>query len=149
MPLRSPRRRKESDVIDETERQRFIDWTFERELTLLENLMDDFDPNSPTADPDKAHRAALLSDRDRFPRFLGYDMHWWAALCRNSLMQRDGSVPLGLLDHLGIKDAVLAWIDDEAFWLTQRAVARRRDRKQRRIPKRAHNQPGSVSPKNG
>jgi hypothetical protein len=101
-------------------------------LTLLEDLMDDFDRNSPKADPDIAHRAALLSDSDRFPRFFGYDMHWWAALCRGRLMQRDGTLPPGLLDHLGIRDAVLAWINDEAVWLTQRAAARRRDRKQRR-----------------
>jgi len=102
-------------------------------LALLEDLKDDFDRNSPTADPDKAHRAALLSHRDRFPRFLGYDMHWWSSLCRDRLMQRDGSLPPGLLDHLGIKDAVLAWINDEALWLTQRAAARRSERKQRRV----------------
>lgn len=119
-------------MIDEMERQRFIDWTFQRELARLEDLMDDFDRNSPTADPDKAHRAALLSHRDRFPHFLGYDMRWWSALCRKMLMRRDGSLPPGLLDHLGIRDAVLAWINDEAVWLTQRAAARRRDRKQRR-----------------
>ena len=122
-------------MINKAERQRFIDWTFERELSLLEDLMDDFDRTSPTAaDPDKVHRAALLSGHDQFPRFFGYDMHWWAALCRSKLMQRDGNLPPGLLDHLGIRDAVLAWINDEALWLTQRAAARRRDRKQRRTP---------------
>jgi hypothetical protein len=136
-------------VINEAERQRFLDWTFERELTLLEDLVDGFDRNSPTANPDKAHNAALLTDEDRFPRFLGYDMHWWAALCRSRLMQRDGSLPPGLLDHLGIRDAVLAWIDEEALWLTQRAATRRRDRKQRRIPNRAHRQPANAVPKNG
>jgi hypothetical protein len=137
-------------VINKTERQRFIDWTFERELSLLEDLMDNFDRDSPTAaDPDKVHRAALLSGHDRFPRFFGYDMHWWAALCRKMLMQRDGSLPSGLLDHLGIRDAVLAWINDEALWLTQRAAARRRDRKQRRVPNRARHQSGSATPKNG
>ena len=120
-------------MIDKIERQEFIDWTFERELSLLEDLMDDFDRNSPTADPDKAHRAALLSHGDRFPRFFGYDMHWWAEWCRKEMMRTDGSLPRGLLDHLGIRDAVLAWINDEALWLTQRATARRRDRKQRRM----------------
>jgi hypothetical protein len=120
-------------MINKAERKRFINWTFERELALLEDLQDDFDRNSPTADPDKAHRAALLSDRDLFPCFFGYDMHWWAALCRNHLMQRDGSMPPGLLDHLGIRDAVLAWINDEALWLTQRSATRRKDRKQRRM----------------
>jgi hypothetical protein len=120
-------------MINKVERQRFIDWTFERELALLEDLMDDFDRNSPTADPNKAHCEALLSHRDRFPRFFGYDMHWWSALCRDRLMQRDGRLPPGLLDHLGIKDAVLAWINEEALWLTQRAAARRRDRKRRRM----------------
>jgi hypothetical protein len=123
----------DSDMINKADRQRFIDWTFERELTLLEDLVDDFDRNSPTADPDKAHRAALLSYHDRFPSFLSYDMHWWANFCRNMLMQRDGSLPPGLLDHLGIRGAVLAWINDEALWLTRRAAARRRDRKQRRM----------------
>jgi hypothetical protein len=139
-----------SDVIDKTERQRFIDWTFERELSLLEDLMDDFDRNSPTAtDPDKVHRAALLSHRDRFPRFFGYDMHWWSALCRDRLMKRDSSLPPGLLDHLGIRDAVLAWINDEALWLTQRAAARRRDRKQRRMHYRASRYPANPAPRNG
>ena len=76
-------------------------------------------------------------------------MHWWAALCRNDLMQRDGSLPPGLLDHLGIRDAVLAWINDEALWLTQRAAARRRDRKRRRAAYRAHRQPANAGPKNG
>ena len=122
----------DGDMINKAERQRFVDWTFERELTLLEDLIDDFDRDSPTADVDRAHRAALLSDHDRFPCFFSFDMHWWAALCRNALMQRDGSLRSGLLDHLGIRDAVLAWINDEALWLTQRAAARRRDRKQRR-----------------
>lgn len=84
--------------------------------------MDDFDRNSPTADPDKAHRTVLLSDCDQFPRFLGYDMPWWVALCRSSLMQRDGRLLPGLLDHLGIRDAVLARINDEAYWLAQRAA---------------------------
>ena len=111
-------------MIDKAERQRFIDWTFEKELSLLEGLMDNFDRNSPTAaDPDKVHRAALLSGHDRFPRFFGYDMHWWSALCRSRLMQRDGSVPPGLLDHLGIRDAVLAWINDEALWLECEVIA--------------------------
>jgi hypothetical protein len=123
----------DSDMINKADLQRFVDWTFERELTLLEGLVDDFDRNSPTADPDKAHCAALLSYHDQFPRLLSYDMHWWANLCRNMLMQRDGSLPSGLLDHLGIRDAVLAWINDEALWLTQRAAARRSDRKQRRM----------------
>jgi hypothetical protein len=136
-------------VIDKAERQRFIDWTFEKELSLLEDLMDSFDRNSPTAaDPDKVHRAALLSGHDRFPRFFGYDMHWWAALCRNRMMQRDGSLPSGLLDHLGIRNAVLAWINDEALWLTQRSAARRRDRKQRRMHYRASHQPANAAPKN-
>jgi hypothetical protein len=134
-------------MINKAERQRFVDWTFEKELALLEDLQDDFDRNSPTADPDKAHRAALLSDCDRFPRFFGYDMHWWAALCRNDLMQRDGSLPPGLLDHLGIRDAVLAWINDEALWLTQRSAARRKDRKQRRAAYRAHRQSANAVPK--
>ena len=137
------------DMINKAERQRFVDWTFERELTVLEDLIDDFDRNSPTANPDRAHRAALLTDEYRFPRFFGYDMHWWAALCRSRLMHRDGSLPLGLLDHLGIRDAVLAWINDEALWLTQRAAARRRDRKQRRAAYRAHRQPANAVPKNG
>jgi hypothetical protein len=120
-------------VINDKERQEFLAWTFESELALLESLVEDFDRNSPTADLNTAHRSAVLSDHDRFPRLLGYDMHWWAALCRNMLMQRDGSLPLaGLLDHLGIRDAVLAWIDDEAIWWTQRATARRKARKQRR-----------------
>jgi hypothetical protein len=137
-------------MINKSDRQGFIDWTFERELNLLENLMDNFDPNSSTAaDPDKVHRAALLSGHDRFPRFFGYDMHWWAALCRNMLMQRDGSLPPGLLDHLGIRDAVLAWIDDEALWLTRRAAARRRDRKQRRVAYRANRQLGNAAPRDG
>jgi hypothetical protein len=41
-------------VINKAERRRFIDWTFEKELTLLEDLFDDFARNSPIADPDKA-----------------------------------------------------------------------------------------------
>jgi hypothetical protein len=123
----------DGDMINKAERQRFVDWTFERELNLLEDLIDDFDRDSPTADVDRAHRAALLSDYDRFPCFFGFDMHWWAALCRNGMMQKDGSLQPGLLDHLGIRDAVLAWINDEALWLTQRAAARRKDRKQRRL----------------
>jgi hypothetical protein len=73
-------------------------------------------------------------------------MHWWSTLCRHMLMQRDGSLAPGLLDHLGIKDAVLAWINDEALWLTQRAAARRRDRKERRMHYRACHQP--ANPKN-
>jgi hypothetical protein len=134
-------------VINKTERQRFIDWTFEKELALLEDLMVDFDRKSPTADVNRAHRAALLSDHDWFPRFFGFDMHWWAALCRSALMRRDGSLRSGLLDHLGIRDAVLAWVNDEALWLTQRAAARRSDRKQRRMRYRAQSPgPGSRTP---
>jgi hypothetical protein len=119
------------------------------ELSLLEDLMDNFDSSSPTAaDPDKVHRAALLSGHDRFPRYFGYDKHWWATLCRNGMMQKDGSLPPGLLDHLGIRDAVLAWINDEALWLTQRSAARRRDRKQRRMHYHAFRQPANAAPKN-
>jgi hypothetical protein len=76
-------------------------------------------------------------------------MYWWSSLCRDRLMQRDGGLPPGLLDHLGIKDAVLAWINDEALWLTQRTAARRRDRKQRRIANRARRQPVNAPPRNG
>jgi hypothetical protein len=136
-------------MINKAERQRFVEWTFDKELALLEELLDDFDRNSPIADPDKAHRVALLSDHDRFPRFFGYDMHWWAALCRTRLMQRDGSLPTGLLDHLGIRDAVLTWINDEALWLTQRAAARRSDRKRRRMHYRARHQPANAVAKSG
>jgi hypothetical protein len=135
-------------MINKEERQRFVDWTFESELILLEDLMD-FDRNSPTADVERAHRAALLSGHDRFPRFFGFDMHWWAALCRSRLMQRDGSLRSGLLDHLGIRDAVVTWINDEALWLTQRSAARRRDRKQRRAAYRAHPKSANAAPKIG
>ena len=135
-------------MINKAERQRFIDWTFERELVLLEDLMDDFDRNSPTADVERAHRAAQLADYHQFPCFFGFDMHWWAALCRNRLMQRDGSLRSGLLNHLGIRDAVVTWINDEALWLTQRSAARRRDRKQRRAAHRAHRQSANAVPKN-
>jgi hypothetical protein len=77
-------------VINEAERQRFIDWTFGRELTLLEDLMDDFDRNSPPANPDQAHNAALLTDKDRFPRLLGYDLHRLRpALVGRIVSQRD------------------------------------------------------------
>ena len=135
-------------MINKEERQRFVDWTFESELILLEDLMD-FDRNSPTADVERAHRAALLSDHDRFPRFFGFDIHWWAALCCSSLMQRDGSLRSDLLDHLGIRDAVVTWINDEALWLTQRSATRRRDRKQRRAAYRAHRQSSADAvPKN-
>ena len=135
-------------MINKEERQRFIEWTFERELASLEDLMKDFDRNSPIADVEKAHRAALLSDHDRFPRFFGFDMHWWAALCRSSLMQRNDSLRSDLLDHLGIRDAVVTWINDEALWLTQRSATRRRDRKQRRAAYRAHRQSANAVPKN-
>jgi hypothetical protein len=135
-------------VISKEERQKFIEWTFERELALLEDLTKDFDRNSPTADVERAHRAALLSDHDQFPCFFGFDMHWWAALCRSSLMQRDGSLRSDLLDHLGIRDAVVTWINDEAVWLTQRSAARRSDRKQRRAAYRAHRQPANAVPEN-
>ena len=39
----------DSDMINKAELHRFVGWTFERELTLLEELMEHFDRNSPTA----------------------------------------------------------------------------------------------------
>jgi len=138
----------DSDMINKAELHRFVGWTFERELTLLEELMEHFDRNSPTADVERAHRDALLSGHDQFPCLFSFDMHWWAALCRSSLMHRDGSLRSGLLDHLGIRDAVVTWINDEALWLTQRSATRRRDRKQRRAAYRAHRQSANAVPKN-
>jgi len=55
----------------------------------------------------------------RVPHFLGHDMGWWAALARDrpGCYRDDGEDPADrLLDYLGIRDAVLAYVKDEDAW---------------------------------
>ena len=109
---------------------RFNAWTFEQELDLLEEYDGDFDRDAPNADLSIASFALELKRAgDLIPKFLGYDMQWWVSLCcdRPSIQE-----PGGLLDHLGIRDAVLAWLRDEKVWERRRSAARRKATRQGR-----------------
>jgi hypothetical protein len=134
-----------SITIDEAERQQFIAWTFDNELSRLEDLLgSEFDRNSPTADVEFARFAVTLESEgedNSLPIFLGHDMIWWSGMCRERLLRRgddelssngqmwsDGTYwhqgPC-LLDHLGIRQAVLDWIAAQNAWLKRRRAARR------------------------
>jgi hypothetical protein len=111
------------------ERQRFTDWTFDKELAQIEDLLGGFDRSSPIADMAEARKQiAVLSiiknlpEMDAaFPRFLGHDMHWW--LDCNSLV---GGSERWLKD-LGIYDAVDAWSAAEHDWNRKQKRPRRQN----------------------
>jgi len=111
------------------ERQRFADWTFDKELGQIEDLLGGFDRNSPIADIAEARKQiAVLSITQNapemdaaFPRFLGHDMHWW--LDCNSLVRGSDR----WLKDLGIYDAVDAWSAAEHDWNRKRKRLRRQN----------------------
>jgi hypothetical protein len=143
--------KEDGTLIDDDERQRFVAWTFDSELTLLEEHLGNFDRNAPNADLSTARLQLDLLEcyadnvedapSKRIPTFLGHDMAWWAKMCRAFLMnwqgqmrdereRRDGlPVEPTLLDRLGIRDAVLAYIADMKAWERQRTTARRKARR--------------------
>jgi hypothetical protein len=100
------------------ERQRFMDWTFDKELDQIECWLGAFDRNSPIADVAEARKLiALLSiinntpEMDAsFPRLFGHDMHWWVDCI--SL----GGDSERWLRTLGICAAVDAWSAAEHNW---------------------------------
>ena len=106
-------------------RQRFTNWTFDRELDQIECLLGTFDRHSPTADITEARkRIALLSVLNNapemdviFPRFLGHDMDWWVD-CSSLVVDNEQ-----WLKGLGIHAAVQAWDAAEHNWNWRRRAA--------------------------
>jgi hypothetical protein len=107
------------------ERQRFTNWTFDRELDQIECLLGTFDRHSPTADIAEARKLiALLSivnnapEMDAaFPRFHGHDMHWWV-----DCISLVGDSERWLRD-LRIHAAMEAWIAAEHDWNCSRSAS--------------------------
>jgi hypothetical protein len=102
--------------IVETERQRFVDWTFDKQMACFEE--DD---------------AGTLPVDFELPTFLGHDMDWWSKLALLFCLPyqgRDRDLGPCLLDHLGITDAVLAWMAAEKAQRKEIATLRRKDRKE-------------------
>jgi hypothetical protein len=127
------RAKKKADVVKlqieeknrrDAERQRFVEWTFSKELDQIECFLDSFDRHLPDADVIEARKLiALLSVANNapemeaaFPKFRGHDMHWWVDC---SSLAGD---PERLLKDLGIYTAVEAWREAEHDWVWRRDV---------------------------
>jgi hypothetical protein len=109
-------------------------------LARLEDGSGEFDRDSASADPGLARFAIELSSaeddgEDEFepPNFLGLDMWRWALMARTVFYMGRGmngprphDRPPCLLDHLGIFDAVQAWIEAEDAQRKRQTVARRK-----------------------
>ena len=100
-------------------RQRFVDWTFERELDQIEEFLSTLDRHAPTSDIKEAReQIAFLSIvnecrwmDEAFPTFRGRDMHWWAD-CRSLA----GDAGCKMIAASGIEVAIEAWIAAEHKW---------------------------------
>jgi hypothetical protein len=120
----------------EAGRARFVAFTFGDYLRLLEEFDGSFDSDAPGADLSTADFTMVLAndtdedgDAVQVPKFLGHTMIWWANMARDRIMpwkKGDDPKPGNLLDHLGIQEAVLAWIRDEDAWEKRRSAARRK-----------------------
>jgi hypothetical protein len=53
---------------------------------------------------------------------MGHNMRWWATLARRQILDYDSELrtPDNLLHRLGIQDAVLAGVREEAAWKKRR-----------------------------
>ena len=98
----------------DADRKAFIAWTFEKELELRERRL-----GYPTSDDFRPRLRRQYHELVRGSRFT--PVSWMTGLYSDCGM-------LGVLKHIGIKDALVAWKRAEIAWIAARKKATRAER---------------------